>query len=691
VRRAGILAVAAALLAPLPAGSAHATLCDLVPTVFDGDPCDPLTGPYPMLPGLPLVLPADGPRGDWNSGEPTIDNGFTGDVDLAVRVGSFPSEANVPAPAGSAGNPTLVQNVAGGGGSAQGDEIGFTTFVTDGPGIEMYGTVLGTAEMDDRPVAVFAYADLDGDGRIGPTSSDGNADNRIELQEAIANLGRQVGQVTAGRFVNTMGVRIAAPASMGGLVVALTAGMYTGSDSGQLWSDGTPILTQWPFFPPLDPVRIVYLDEPNAPDPDGPNILFYNPSEFFLPAPDHAQLPEVFSVPVDGSNASIDQFVSISGDVVGARLFRNVDPVRYVPASRMTARVAPGVGGFGRKLVVPAGEIAVPQGDIVELRLLPVDSLGNVADPPVGGFGVKLHVEGGLKILSPDFNSNTEFEFVNLDSADGIVVTLGTGEVSGEGTLDVLDPPPAQPVIRDQAVVTVATSISGQIDSDGDGIPDDGDDSLVVGDSPCTAESLAAETACDDNCPSTVNPAQVDTDGDGQGNCCDGTCVVDDETSGCLECAQALSRFQGTFTGAKATLQPRGGVGADSIKLNLRFPLEVGQSIAPDGESVEVSLVEGDRLHYFASLAGEFVVKKPGVYAYEDADGEHSGVRRARIKVRGSFIKATLSARGFDILDTVPAETLANLVLSLTIDDDAFTSLVTCTSTLRSIRCAAGQ
>jgi len=684
-----LLAAAVVALALTPA-AAQATPCDVVPTVFDGDPCDPLTGPYPMLPGLPLVLPSDGPRGDWNAGEPIIDNDFIGDVDLAVRVGSFLTEPDVPAPAGSAGNPTLFQNVAGGGNSNQGDEIGFTTFVTDGPGTEMYGTVLTTSELDARPVAVFAYADLDGDGRIGPHSGDGNLDNAIELQEALAHLGRQVGQATSGRFTHTLGIRVGAPASMGGLVVGLAAGMYTGSDSNQLWSDGTPILTQWPFFPPLDPVKIVYLDEPNAPDPEGPNILFYNPSEFFLPAPDHPDLPNVFSVPVDGSNASTDQFVSVSGDVVGARLFRNADPLTYVPSSRLTARVAPGIGGFGRKLVVPAGEIAVAAGNVVELRLLPVDALGNVADPPGGGFDVKLHAEGGLKILTPDFNSNTEFEFVNLDGADGIVVTLGTDSVVGGGTLDVLDPPPALPVIRDQAVVTV--SASGDLDTDGDNVPDDGDGSLVVGDSPCTAEAIADEVPCDDNCPDTVNPAQVDTDGDGQGNCCDGTCVIDDETSGCLECAQALSRFRGTFSRVNAKLQPRAAVGPDYVKLNLRFPLDVGQSIAPDGEEVEVSLVEGDRLHYFASLAGALTVRRPGIYVYEDGEGSNAGIRKLRIKVRGTAIKATLVARGFGILDTTPAETIENgLVLSLGIGDDAFTSLVSCTTTLRSIRCAAGQ
>ena len=55
-------------------------------------------------------------------------------------------------------------------------------------------------------------------------------------------------------------------------------------------------------------------------------------------------------------------------------------------------------------------------------------------------------------------------------------------------------------------------------DFDGDGVPDDGDESRRVGDAPCTG---GVRTGCDDNCPRRFNPKQADLDGDGRGDACD--------------------------------------------------------------------------------------------------------------------------------------------------------------------------
>jgi hypothetical protein len=69
------------------------------------------------------------------------------------------------------------------------------------------------------------------------------------------------------------------------------------------------------------------------------------------------------------------------------------------------------------------------------------------------------------------------------------------------------------------------------VDSDRDGLCDDGDGSGHAGDASCLAVRLAS-IDCDDNCRLTRNPHQTDTDRDGLGDVCDACTDTDDDGFG---------------------------------------------------------------------------------------------------------------------------------------------------------------
>ncbi|MFP6605562.1 MAG: hypothetical protein VCC19_03215, partial [Myxococcota bacterium] len=83
------------------------------------------------------------------------------------------------------------------------------------------------------------------------------------------------------------------------------------------------------------------------------------------------------------------------------------------------------------------------------------------------------------------------------------------------------------------------------LDTDGDGILDDGDASGTIGDATCVGGQTAN---CDDNCPVDANPSQADDDSNGIGNACDVTlCAVNERVSSnaCVACAPGTTNAAG--------------------------------------------------------------------------------------------------------------------------------------------------
>jgi len=85
-------------------------------------------------------------------------------------------------------------------------------------------------------------------------------------------------------------------------------------------------------------------------------------------------------------------------------------------------------------------------------------------------------------------------------------------------------------------VQSVSVTLTSSIDSDDDGILDDGDFSGTVGDNPCTG---GATENCDDNCPNTYNPDQADSDGDRIGDAC-GWRKFDTDCDGCISIEELM-------------------------------------------------------------------------------------------------------------------------------------------------------
>jgi hypothetical protein len=121
---------------------------------------------------------------------------------------------------------------------------------------------------------------------------------------------------------------------------------------------------------------------------------------------------------------------------------------------------------------------------------------GNI--PGVSGSGTLLYLD--FNAIASGISPVTIF----LNASDP---GLPTELIDSEGSLIAF--------IATNGIITVITE---PVDTDGDGILDDGDISGIARDNPCTGGDTQN---CDDNCPDTQNTDQFDYDSDGLGEVCD--------------------------------------------------------------------------------------------------------------------------------------------------------------------------
>lgn len=398
--------------------------------VFQGDPIDPATQtPYVVLPGLPLVYP--GADGVYGTHDDVVDTGIVGDVDLVVRTQGSVVGGAIPPPA--SGLVTAPVVVAGGAQGTAGTRLPFQVIVSDGTTPPAWGGALAAPELDVHGALAIAYPDLDGDGVVGPTGAPG-ASVELQRQETMQTAGRRPAIFLGGVAADSMGVALGAPASAGGLGLALAALGTTGATPG-LYFDGPWIATRLPYMLPLDPST--YFNSDGEPSADGVIEVELAREELLLPAPDDPVLGGAYALPLDGSSPTTDLAVAVSGPAEGVVFATPVDPSTFV--ADFARRLVPVVdAGDARRLVEATDAITLANdgpGGAVSVVVFLADLMGNAADPAPGGTPVVLEAGPGLAIVSPDTDGDPRRETLPFATAAyATIVVDDAGAAGGAGT-----------------------------------------------------------------------------------------------------------------------------------------------------------------------------------------------------------------------------------------------------------------
>lgn len=255
------------------------------------------------------------------------------------------------------------------------------------------------------------------------------------------------------------------------------------------------------------------------------------------------------------SNLAAGTIITVAEDVP--------DDPSYDPASgdfwihvRAADVVSGGTGTYITAANFPTGN------EDWQLEIL--DPLDNVVTPRTGegtvaGVGVssvevfKLHADPSA-LVEPDSNAYQ----------DGFLSTFGAPNLFGGGT--------------NVQIFDALRQLLPLPDRDGDGAPDDGDHSGVAGDAPC----LGGAALCDDNCPFTGNPVQLDANLNGRGDGCE---CGDADDDGALTAGdgEAIGEHLAGNAPAPFALDKCGVAGAGACDLLAKVVVERAAAGLPPG------------------------------------------------------------------------------------------------------------
>jgi hypothetical protein len=218
----------------------------------------------------------------------------------------------------------------------------------------------------------------------------------------------------------------------------LAAAAYTGDFDPEFFGGTVPqgpaVLTAFPFLPRTDPDRVLDGPLPGPADPDA--LIGVQIEDVFTPDP-AALYREAFSVPADGSAASVDVADALSGALVRFGLARAPDPLSF--QVKLSGALRPGVDDSGGRIVLEILEsLDLPAGGAAIVRVVALDRLGNVADIAQPE-AVTLRAHGRARIVSPDADADPTRETVTLLTSAGVEVVLDAEGAPGGADAIVVD------------------------------------------------------------------------------------------------------------------------------------------------------------------------------------------------------------------------------------------------------------